>query len=98
MIRNKNKLAKPPNPQNPGRPTCQKKQTRRKRKLPKDWRTNPAKHETVPKFYLFFESYRNIDHERNYNEIGIHQLGREQGGGGGGRIEKFICSMIIELS
>ena len=55
MIRNKNKPAKPktPNPQNPGRPTCQKKQKRRKRKLPKDWRANPAKHETAPEFYFF---------------------------------------------
>ena len=56
MIRNKNKPAKPPktsNPQNPGRPTCQKKQKRRKGELPKDWHTNPAKHETAPKFYLF---------------------------------------------
>ena len=69
MIRNKNTPATPPkhripDPQNPGRPTCQKKQKRRKRKPPKDWRTNQAKLETAPGFYLsFFKSYRNIDHE-----------------------------------
>ena len=43
-----------PNPQNPGRPTCQKKQTRRKGKLPKGWRTNQAKHETAPRVLFIF--------------------------------------------
>ena len=56
MIRNKNKLAKPPkpripDPQNPGRLACQKKQKRRKMKPPKDWRTNQAKLETTPEFF-----------------------------------------------
>ena len=59
MIRNKNKLAKPPkprisDPQNPGRPTCQKKQKTKEKKATKDWRTNQAKLETAPGFYLFF--------------------------------------------
>ena len=62
MIRNKDKPAKTPNPQNPGRPTCQKKQKRRKRKPPKDWRTNLAKHETAPEFFIF-KSYGSIAHE-----------------------------------
>ena len=51
---------KTPNPQNPGRLTCQKKQTQRKGKLPKCWRTNPAKHETAPEFYLFLPSHIEI--------------------------------------
>ena len=81
-----------PNPQNPGRPTCQKKQKWRKRKTPKDWRTNLAKHETAPEFvFFFFKSYRNIDHEWNY-KIGIHQLGRKGGGeeGGGNGLKIFF--------
>ena len=52
-----NKPAKPPKPRIPktqvGPHAKRNKKKRRKRKLPKHWRTNPAKHETATEFYLF---------------------------------------------
>ena len=91
-----NKPAKPPKsriPKTQVGPHAKRNKQRRKRKLPKDWRTCPAKHEIAPEFYLLlFQIVKNIDHERNYNKIGIRLLGRE------GRIEQSICPMIIELS
>ena len=51
-----NKPAKRPKPRIPKTqvgPHAKRNKKRRKRKLPKDWRTNPAKHETAPEFYLF---------------------------------------------
>ena len=51
-----NKPAKPPKPQIPQTqvgPHAKRNKKRRKRKLPKDWRTNPAKHGNSPRVLLF---------------------------------------------
>ena len=56
-----NKPAKNPKPQIPKTqvgPHAKRNKKRRKRKLPKDWRTNPAKHETAPEILCISFSNR----------------------------------------
>ena len=63
------------------------KETRRKRKLPKGWRTNPAKHETAPRVLFIFSNRI----EKIMNEI-TARLGYTNwaGGGRGGLKNLFI--------
>ena len=97
MVRNKINQPNPRIPKTQVGPHAKRNKKGRKRKLPKDWRTNPAKHETAPKFYLFL--FQIVKKYRSWKKLQQDwDTSTGQGRGGGGRIEKFICPMIIELS
>ena len=75
-----NKPAKAPKPRIPKAqvgPHAKRNKKQRKRKLPKDWRKNPAKHETAPKFYLFlFQIVKKYRSWKKLQQDRIHLLGR----------------------
>ena len=81
MIRNKNKPAKPKPriPKTQVGPHAKRNKNEGKESYQKIGVQTQPNMKQLPSF-IFFKSYRNMDHERNYNKIEIHQLSRERGG------------------